>query len=103
MRETQSMLGPNLVRRYQPTVHYRERGQYASKRDAVERSFHRSLDAKDHQAMVSAGSRRAFYERWLGRRLPDRQEFIDKTLDVVRSWPGQVAAGSFDEVCRNEH
>jgi hypothetical protein len=30
-----------------------------------------------------------FYERWLGRRLPDRQEFIDKTLDVVRSWPAK--------------
>jgi acetone carboxylase gamma subunit len=28
-----------------------------------------------------------FYEKWLGRRLPDRQEFADKTLDVVTAWP----------------
>ena len=28
-----------------------------------------------------------FYEKWLGRRLADRHEFVDKTLDVVGGWP----------------
>ncbi len=27
-----------------------------------------------------------FYRDWLGRPLPDEQEFADKTLDAVRSW-----------------
>ena len=27
-----------------------------------------------------------FYAKWLGRPLPDPQEFADGTLDVVRSW-----------------
>ena len=27
-----------------------------------------------------------FYRDWLGRPLPDAQEFVDKTLDVVRQW-----------------
>ena len=27
-----------------------------------------------------------FYRDWLGRPLPDEQEFTDKTLDVVRQW-----------------
>ena len=27
-----------------------------------------------------------FYRHWLGRPLPDQQEFVDKTLDVVREW-----------------
>jgi acetone carboxylase gamma subunit len=27
-----------------------------------------------------------FYRDWLGRPLPDEKEFVDKTLDVVRSW-----------------
>jgi acetone carboxylase gamma subunit len=28
-----------------------------------------------------------FYRDWLERPLPDKQEFVDKTLDVVRTWP----------------
>ena len=28
-----------------------------------------------------------FYSEWLGRPLPDKKEFVDKTLDVVRTWP----------------
>jgi acetone carboxylase gamma subunit len=28
----------------------------------------------------------AFYRDWLGRPLPDEQEYVDKTLDVVRQW-----------------
>jgi acetone carboxylase gamma subunit len=27
-----------------------------------------------------------FYREWLGRPLPDQQEFADKTLDVLRTW-----------------
>jgi acetone carboxylase gamma subunit len=27
-----------------------------------------------------------FYREWLGRPLPDEQEFKDKTLEVVREW-----------------
>jgi acetone carboxylase gamma subunit len=27
-----------------------------------------------------------FYREWLGRPLPDEKEFVDKTLDVVRTW-----------------
>jgi acetone carboxylase gamma subunit len=27
-----------------------------------------------------------FYAEWLGRPLPDKKEFVDKTLDVVRTW-----------------
>ena len=27
-----------------------------------------------------------FYAKWLGRPLPGTKEFVDKTLDVVRSW-----------------
>jgi acetone carboxylase gamma subunit len=27
-----------------------------------------------------------FYREWLGRPLPDQQEFVDKTLDAVSSW-----------------
>jgi len=27
-----------------------------------------------------------FYREWLGRPLPDEQEFVDKTPDVVREW-----------------
>jgi len=27
-----------------------------------------------------------FYREWLGRPLPEEQEFVDKTLDVVRQW-----------------
>jgi acetone carboxylase gamma subunit len=27
-----------------------------------------------------------FYREWLGRSLPDEKEFVDKTLDVVRTW-----------------
>ena len=28
-----------------------------------------------------------FYREWVGRPLPEQQEFADKTLDVVRGWP----------------
>lgn len=27
-----------------------------------------------------------FYREWLGRPLPDQQEFVDKTPDVIREW-----------------
>lgn len=27
-----------------------------------------------------------FYREWLGRPLPDQQEFVDKTVDVVQEW-----------------
>jgi acetone carboxylase gamma subunit len=27
-----------------------------------------------------------FYAEWLGRPLPDKQEYVDKTLEVIREW-----------------
>jgi acetone carboxylase gamma subunit len=30
-----------------------------------------------------------FYERWLGRRLSERHEFVDKTPEVVADWPAK--------------
>jgi acetone carboxylase gamma subunit len=28
-----------------------------------------------------------FYGEWLGKPLPDAQEYVDKTLDVIKDWP----------------
>jgi acetone carboxylase gamma subunit len=28
-----------------------------------------------------------FYGEWLGKPLPDTQEYVDKTLDVIKDWP----------------